>query len=207
MKNFKHLIIVALAAVLVCGSADAKLRFGVKVGTNVNKIHFDKETVKQNFDADNQCGFTAGVTTEYIAPALGIGFDLSLMYAYMKNEIKSKDAEGVIGKNFIEIPLNLKYSLSLPALNNLLKPMVYTGPVMSLKLDKSTFEDIKSRTVQLGWNVGVGLELFKHLQISGGYTFGINNVVKYIPTIKDQVELVDLKAKNNYWTVTAAYMF
>ncbi len=57
----------------------------------------------------------------------------------------------------------------------------------------------------MGWNVGVGLELLKHLQISGGYTFGINNVAKNIPVLGDNIGKI--KVKNNYWTITAAYLF
>ena len=59
----------------------------------------------------------------------------------------------------------------------------------------------------MGWNLGLGLELFKHLQVSGGYTFGMNNVAKKIPVLDNNLNIGDIKVKNNYWTITAAYLF
>lgn len=204
MKNLKHLIIVAMMAVFACGQANAEFRFGIKAGLNVNKLHLSD--YKENFNSDNQCGFTAGVMTEFTVPIVGIGFDLSLMYTHMKNEINEGENEGTVGKNFLEIPLNLKYKFNIPVINSIIRPMVYTGPTMALKLDKSTFEGISTKTVQMGWNLGLGLELFKHLQVSGGYTFGMNNVAKKIPGVNN-MNIGDIKVKNNYWTITAAYLF
>lgn len=205
MKNLKHLIIVAMMAVFACGQANAEFRFGIKAGLNVNKLHLSD--YKANLNSDNQCGFTAGVMTEFTVPVVGIGFDLSLMYTHMNNEIKEGINEGAVGKNFLEIPLNLKYKFNIPVINSIIRPMVYTGPTMALKLDKSTFEGISTKTVQMGWNIGLGLEFFKHLQVSGGYTFGMNNVAKKIPVLDNNLNIGDIKVKNNYWTVTAAYLF
>ena len=205
MKNLKHLIIVAMMAVFACGQANAEFRFGIKAGLNVNKLHLSD--YKANLNSDNQCGFTAGVMTEFTVPVVGIGFDLSFMYTHMNNEIKEGINEGAVGKNFLEIPLNLKYKFNIPVINSIIRPMVYTGPTMALKLDKSTFEGISTKTVQMGWNLGLGLELFKHLQVSGGYTFGMNNVAKKIPVLDNNLNIGDIKVKNNYWTITAAYLF
>ena len=205
MKNLKHLIIVAMMAVFACGQANAEFRFGIKAGLNVNKLHLSD--YKAILNSDNQCGFTAGVMTEFTVPVVGIGFDLSLMYTHMNNEIKEGINEGAVGKNFLEIPLNLKYKFNIPVINSIIRPMVYTGPTMALKLDKSTFEGISTKTVQMGWNIGLGLEFFKHLQVSGGYTFGMNNVAKKIPVLDNNLNIGDIKVKNNYWTVTAAYLF
>ena len=203
MKNFKHLIIAAIVAVFAVGQANAEFRFGIKAGLNVNKLHLTN--LPNNISSDNQCGVTAGVMTEFTVPIVGIGFDLSLMYTHMNNEIQEGAAEGAVGKDFLEIPLNLKYKFKLPVVSSFLSPMVYTGPTMAVKLDKSTFKELSTKTVQMGWNVGVGLELLKHLQVSGGYTFGINNVAKNIPVLGDNIGKI--KVKNNYWTITAAYLF
>lgn len=205
MKNFKHLIIIALMAVFACGQANAEFRFGIKAGLNVNKLHLSE--LPANFSSDNQCGFTAGVMTEFTVPIVGIGFDLSLMYTHMNNDINEGVNEGSIGKNFLEIPLNLKYKLKLPVVSSFMVPMIYTGPTMALKLDKSTFQGFENKTVQMGWNLGLGLEFVKHLQISGGYTFGMNNVAKKIPAVNNNLNIGNIKVKNNYWTITAAYLF
>ncbi len=209
MRNIKHLLLVVVIAIFTCGSAHADFRFGVKAGLNVNKMHFNEKT----FDADNRCGFTAGVMTEFTVPLIGVGADLSVMYTRMNSGMnKAFGQEGVLpekqnlGKDFIEIPLNIKYKLTLPAVASIVKPMVYTGPTMALKLKDVKDAIFDTKRVQMGWNIGIGLELIKHLQISGGYTFGINNVVKHF-NVPGNVSLTDVKIKNNYWTVTAAWLF
>ncbi len=208
MKNSKHLIIVALVAIFVCGQASAEFRFGVKAGLNINKLH--TSSLKDNFSSENRAGFTAGVMTEFTVPVIGIGFDLSLMYTHMNNELVNDNVEGSVGKNFLEIPLNLKYKINLPAVNSIIRPMIFTGPTLATKLDKSTFktsngEEFGAKTVQMGWNIGLGVELVKHLQICGGYTIGMNNVAKKITAVNNTFNIQ--KIKNNYWTVTAAYLF
>lgn len=211
MKNFKHLLVIALVAVFAVGQANAEFRFGVKAGANFSSMHLNSEW-KDTFTSDNTAGFTGGVMTEFTIPIIGIGMDLSLMYTHVKNELQSKTGqafeEGTVGKNFLEIPLNLKYKINLPVVNNVVRPMIFTGPTFAFKLDKSIFKDIQTKTCQVGWNIGLGVELFKHLQIAGGYTIGMNNVLKLTGgNIPGLGSINDVKLKNNYWTVTAAYLF
>ena len=206
MKNFKYLIIVALMVAFGCGQAAADFRFGIKAGLNVNKIN--TENWQSTFSAGNRCGFTGGVMAEFTVPIIGIGADLSLMYTHMSGELEDNaNSTGSVSKNYIEIPLNLKYKLTLPIISKYIKPMIYTGPNFAFKLDNGIFNNFKTKTTQLGWNLGVGLELVKHLQICGGYTFGINNVAKYVGAVNNNLNLTDVKIKNNYWTITAAYLF
>ncbi|MBD5340214.1 MAG: PorT family protein [Bacteroides sp.] len=202
MRNFKHLVIVAILAVFACGQANAEFRFGVKAGANFNKLHISSD-IKNDFTSGNTAGFTGGVMTEFTVPLIGIGADLSLMYSHMKNELNEDGEKGTVGKNFLEIPLNLKYKLSLPVVSKIIKPMIFTGPTFAFKLDKSTFESIKTKTTQVGWNFGVGVELLNHLQISGAYTLDVNGAAKFLP----EGMVNPIKLKNNYWTVTAAYLF
>lgn len=203
MKKAKYLILVALMAIFVSVPASAEFRFGVKAGLNINKLHLSN--FGDNVSSDNRCGFTAGVMTEFTVPIIGIGADLSLMYTHMNERINDDGDKGSINKNFLEIPLNLKYKFNIPVVASIIKPMVYTGPTLALKLDKSAIDDLKTKTAQWGWNLGIGVELIKHLQISGGYTFGINNIVKKTGLVDEVIK--DVKLKNNYWTVTAAWLF
>lgn len=208
MKRINQLIIIAVVALISSFTANAEFRYGIKAGLNVNKMHFDKNEL---FDADNKCGWTAGVTTEFTVPIVGIGFDLSVMYTRMNSELENNSStvkDDNYGKNFLEIPLNLKYKLSIPAAAAFVKPYVFTGPTLAVKLDKNVKDALATKSAQWGWNVGLGVELVKHLQIGAGYTFGINNIVDKVTDYTDAVgKPVDVKLKNNYWTVTAAYMF
>lgn len=210
MKSMKKIIAVLLVAVMGIGVANAELRFGVKAGLNLNSLHL--KDVKSNFDSDNGTGWTAGVMAEYMVPAVGFGVDVSLMYTRMNADVNvfNEDTDVYEGKlknsNFLEIPINLKYRFSLPVVGSIIAPYIFTGPDLAFKLGKQTFKDLKTRTCQVAWNVGVGIQFFKHLQISGSYGFGINNVVEKIGS--EMVKPEDnIKAKNNYWTITAAYLF
>lgn len=218
MKNFKRILIALMVALAAVGSAQAKtIAFGIKAGMNVNKLSFDKDIAK----ADNSVGWTAGVMADITIPLLGFGVDASVMYSRMNN---NSDADllatGVsygnnelYGKNFLEIPINLKYKFTLPVVGSAFKPYLFTGPSFAFRLDKGVEDaiyNLKSRTFQMAWNVGVGFEFFSHLQIGASYGFGCNNIVDKITSVtgtNGNFNLVDTKAKNNYWTVTAAYLF
>ena len=190
MKAFKKIAVVMLIAIMGMGAANAGLRFGVKLGTNVNHL---SANVKSNFAKNNRAGFTGGVLAEYMTPLLGIGFDLGVQYAYMNSALTEN-------KNFIQIPLNLKYKFSLPVVGRFLAPYLFTGPSFDFKLDKNTVNNLK--TFQSVWNIGLGLEFVKHLQIGASYGFGMNNIVDKVVT-----DVTGAKYHNNYWTISAAYLF
>lgn len=235
MKTIKKILLVVGVAVMSVSLASAKpINFGIKAGMNVNKLSFNKDFGKTLASSENSCGWTAGVMAEFTVPIIGIGCDASLMYARMNNSSNvsydsslplpastllgsaeagtaTESSDNLYGKNFLEIPINIKYKLSLPVVQRIVKPYVFTGPNFAFRLDKSVKDitrQIESRSCQIAWNVGLGVELFSHVQIGASYAFGINNVVKTIDKVVDTtVTPVDLKARNNYWTVTAAYVF
>lgn len=204
MKSVKRILVVLMVAMFSIGAANAQFRFGVKAGLNLNKLDF--KNLGDNLDGSNGCGYTVGLMTEFQVPIIGLCLDASLMYTRMNSELGisefevDKKFEGA--KNFLEIPINIKYKFTLPVVNNFLSPYLFTGPTFAIKLDKNTLDYFKSKTCQVAWNVGLGVELFKHLQVGASYGFGINNVAKYVGA-----DAQDLKVKNNYWTISAAYLF
>lgn len=203
MKLIKKLVLTMLVALVGIGIADAQFRFGIKAGLNVNSLHL--KNPRAIFDKDNGTGWTAGVMTEFKVPIVGLAADLSLMYTRMNADLNVKTAPGleaeVNNHNFIQIPINIKYKFSLPVVGSYLAPYIFTGPDFAFKLDKNTISDFKTRTCQVAWNVGLGLEFFSKLQIGASYGFGINNIAE-----KYDFNTVE-NIKNNYWTVTAAYLF
>ena len=207
MNTIKKSLIALIVVFMGVGVAEAQFRFGVKAGLNVNNLHLNHPS--KIFDSDNGTGWTAGVMTEFNVPLVGLGFDLSLMYTRMNADIAVYDVNDyyvgtVKNRNFIQIPLNIKYKFKLPVVGSIISPYIYTGPGFSFKLGKNTLQDFKTKTCQVAWNVGLGLELFRHLQVGASYGFGINNIADH--WVNTNVN-VDEKIKNNYWTVTAAYLF
>lgn len=211
MKTLKKLAVCLAALLLFAGTANAKiLSFGVKAGLNVNELHFNKDFANDLISKDNSAGWEAGVMLEANIPIIGLGFDASLMYARMNNNTQAYDtSEGIVfngknaGRNFLMIPINVKYKFNLPVVSNYISPFIFTGPDFAFKLDKEILNSVKTKTCQVAWNVGLGIEFIKHLQIAASYGFGINNIA-------DKLKLAnatDLNVKNNYWTVTAAWLF
>ena len=204
-------IIASLAAVVlliggVAGKAEAGLKFGPRIGLNVNKLHFNEGI----FDGNNQCGFTGGLQLEYMS-FLNLGFDASVMYSYMDSQVKldtdgSESTSTKAGKNFIEIPLNLKYKIGLPMVSSVFAPYIFTGPCVAFKLDKGDGY-LDTKTTQWTWNFGLGLEFVRHLQIGASYGVGMNNIMDGKKILGVDVNTGKVKAKNNYWTVTAAWLF
>ncbi|MDE6553687.1 MAG: PorT family protein [Muribaculaceae bacterium] len=208
MKTFHKALLVALVAIFSFGYASADFRFGVKAGMNINNLDYKiknlGDATSQLTDPGNRAGWMAGVMAEFTIPIVNIGADASLLYAR-----QNVDNNSIYdNKNFLDIPINLKWKIGLPVVGKVISPIIYTGPDFLFALNKQTLNDIKTRTCEVGWNVGIGVELLRHLQIEAGYCFGINNIVDKTNFITGaDLNTTDLKVKKNYWTITAAYLF
>ena len=206
MANFKK---IALATALVAGTAGmaqaGPFQFGIKAGLNVNKLSLSKEIVSDLGKPGNACGWTAGVMADFTVPIIGVGADASIMYSRMNNGAEEAD---LYGKNFLEIPINVKYKFTIPVVASVFKPYLFTGPQFGLRLDKeTTWANLQSRTFQMNWNFGIGVQLINHIQISASYALGCNKIVKKLVDSTAPINISDAKVKNNYWTVTAAWLF
>ena len=205
MNFFWKALAVAMIALMGTQAANAQFRFGIKAGLNLNKLHVNDW--KNNFNQDNGCGFTGGVMTEFTVPLIGLCFDASLMYTHMSATTTFDNATGqemgeASSKNFFNIPVNVKYRFGMVPV---VKPFIFTGPDFAFKFGGEN-DVFKTKTFQCAWNIGLGFELFNHLQIAGSYGIGMNNVAKHF--VSDDINLTsDFKIKNNYWTITAAYLF
>lgn len=196
-------LVVALI-LAVAGTASAQFRFGIRAGIQTNSLHFNKST----FDSDNRVGFTGGVMAEFTVPVVGIGADLGLMYTHRSTDLMVATNEGVEevdGRNYIEIPLNLKWRINIPLINKIVRPYVFTGPSFAFLTSKKAITDaIKNRSCDVAWNVGAGVELFSHLQVGACYGLGMTKAFDVVG-ISDSDGIID--ARQRCWTITAAYLF
>ncbi|MDE5872104.1 MAG: PorT family protein [Muribaculaceae bacterium] len=208
MKTFHKVLLVAIVAIFSFGYASADFRFGIKGGLNFSKLDLKIKDLQgaENFlkDEGNRTGWMAGVMAEFTIPIVNIGADASILYARQNID----DNSIYENKNFLDIPVNLKWKISIPMVSRIISPIIYTGPDFLFALNKQTLEDIKTKTCEVGWNVGLGVELFRHLQIEAGYCIGLNNVVDMTDRFTGVgINTVDYKVKKNYWSLTAAYLF
>lgn len=210
MKAIKSVISVAIVAIAVLLSstpADAQIKFGIKAGANFNSLKFNQDL----FNDDNRAGFNGGVMLEFTMPIIGVGMDASVMYVHRSGEDFTDDDEAgnkistSTSRDYIDIPLNLKYKLSLPGIGSLVKPFVTTGPSFAFLVSKKNINEfIKNKSCDIAWNFGFGIELFSHVQVAASYGLGLTNTLEYVG-IGNNNETIE--GKNRYWTVTAAYLF
>ena len=194
----KKAVLLLVFAALAMG-AQAQLRFGVKAGVGINSLHFDE--VASNFDSNNRTGFTGGLMLDLNLP-LGFGVDGSVMYTRRSGEINHEE---VFSRDYVSIPVNVKYNFSLPVVSQVLKPFLFTGPEFSFYVGDKKSSVCEYSSCSVNWNVGAGLELFNHLQVAAAYNIGMNNSIK--EAIFGDHEISSSGIKDRGWTVTAAYLF
>lgn len=202
MKRFWALAL-ALAVIM---PAMAQFRFGVRAGLNVNSLHFNKEI----FDENNRAGFTGGVMAEFTVPIIGVGADLGVMYVRRNLQFMQTLADKTtevqnLNSDYIEIPLNIKYKIGIPAISSILKPYIFTGPSFAFLTSKKHIENfVHDKTCDIAWNFGLGLEFFNHLQVGASYGLGMTKAFQAVNLAGDAA---GIEGKNRYWTVTAAWLF
>lgn len=212
MKSIKALL-TALAIVLMTAvPASAQFRFGAKLGTEVNSMRFNKDV----FNNDNRAGFTGGLMIEFTVPIVNLGFDLSAMYVHRvsqstpisPNDVNSStdfvNSGNFRNRDYIEVPLNLKWKLGIPVIGKIVTPYIFTGPSFAFLTSRKAINEMyKNKSVDVAWNIGLGLQFFNHLQVGASYGFGMNKTVELV----SNVNTIPIDGKNNYWTITAAWLF
>jgi hypothetical protein len=232
MKRILGIMTLALAVLVVPNAMassnagkDAKFRFGVKAGANVSNF-MTADGSKLDFTNASLANFTGGATVEWLFWK-GLGIDAGVMYTAKGTEYKAGDDiisdiyTDLMGTNsvmkatihYLEVPVNIKYKLSIKGLKELIAPFVYVGPSFAFKLgEEVSFGDtnikeneVDFNAVDVALNVGLGVEIIKHLNVSAQYGWGLGTVVDDFKILGESLGTLDLKS--GVWTVTVAWMF
>jgi hypothetical protein len=198
MKSSVKIISAIVLAFIISMPAQAQVRFGLKGGITINKLKWDKDIVS----SDNRAGFTGGVMLEIGMPVVGLGIDASALYTHRENNLYLEGEK--LKRDYIDFPINVKYKLQLPVIGKVFSPFVSTGPDFALLLGDKDKIEYKSSKWDISWNVGFGAELFRKLQIHANYGIGLNKALEYFNKESDKP---GVKGRDNYWTITAAYLF
>lgn len=156
-------------------SATAQLRYGFRLGGSVAKASLSDAP---EISVRNGSGFSGGLLLEYQMEGNGFAPDVAVLYTrYSSRLMDEVSGPAKLGRDFIEVPLHLKYKFYLSSTNNLIAPMVYTGPSLLIRLGKGNPEQMSTKSVQPGWDLGIGLDIINFIQLSAGYRFGLGNAV------------------------------
>lgn len=202
MKSIRTILAVL---VMIIGAsaipAQAQFKFGPKFGLTVNDLHFNEDIV----NADNQTGWTAGIMGEFTIPVIGISADLSAMYVRRNSKfLEANNLSLSNDRDYIEIPLNIKYKFSFPLVSKFVVPYVGVGPSVSFLTSKRGInEAYKNKSVDWALNAGFGAQFFSHFDINARYGFGLTKAVNTVSGNQEG----GIEGKNRYWTISLAYLF
>lgn len=209
MKKFFTLVVL-LATMTV--AAQAQVKFGVKGGLNLTTMKIDASVA----DKSNQTGFFIGPTVNFTLPIVGLGIDASALYDQRSSKATAGNTSETLKQQSIQIPINLRYGFGL---GNTASFFIFAGPQFGFNIgDKSNPIEVGNQAVNdwtlkssnLSANVGLGLMLLNHLQVSANYNVAIGTTGEFNPitSTADTVwKTITGKTKANAWQLSVAYFF
>lgn len=195
-------VAILMAAMVVASAtpAAAQVKFGFKGGITTIEMK-DKNSL---LDSKNHTAWNAGLMLDFNIPKVNLGLEVSALYRHDAN-IKTKDQEISSKRICIDIPVYLRYRLAIPNVERYVAPVVFTGPNISLIVkDDCKIKSPDNSKTRLSWDVGAGVDLFKHLRVTASYGIGMKKAMKCIGKDYDGGHV---EGKDHCWTVSAAYMF
>ena len=209
MKRFFGLL--AFLCLFASMPAAAQFNFGIKGGVNLSeRPTLNIEEFKSNIKGST--GWYVGPTAKFIIPVVGLGFEANVLYSQTNIEIEGQNMQA----QSIDVPLYLRYELSLPVVNNYIEPFIAVGPQFGWNIgEKSiTLENIADlasceyniKDSNISLNFGLGFILFNHLQIHGNYNLALGKTADITGTVLNlRKEITEVKT--NTWQVSLAYIF
>ena len=192
-------IAVLFAALMTAVPAKAEVKFGLKGGLNLTSMSLDANAISKS----NQAGFFIGPTVKFTLPIVGLGFDASALYDQRKAEVDDTS----IKQQSIQIPINLRYGIGLGSTASI---YFFAGPQFGFNVgDKDIKTDVGNWTFKssnISANVGLGLMLLGHLQVSANYNFGLGKTGELEQNIPGAIKSID-DGKLNAWQIGVAYFF
>ncbi len=198
---------IALSAVVAAApEAAAQFRYGPMAGVNFTKMKFRQDL----FNIGMKAGPAAGIAGEMMFPGIGIGLDLGLLYQMRSSNLDMGErpmwaSEGygreAMDLHTISIPVHIKLKWQrLGGLEEKISPIIYAGPTFDFTAAHSKIEAMNFSGGDVAIDVGIGAEIYRHWQITAGYSFGMTYLAK-------AKILTDFSCRANSWNIRAAYYF
>lgn len=210
MKKILSLVFL-VAAMMFATSANAQVKFGLKGGLNVTSMSFSEDV----FDASDKTGFFVGPMVKVTVPIVGLSFDAAALYDQKEADVKY-NIDGELGKTTvrqksINIPVNVRYGFGLSSLAN---AFLFAGPQWGINVGDKNFKWNETSSYSLkksnfSVNVGAGVTLLNHLQISANYNIACGKSAD--ASLSKAVDAVTNagkdKSHNNSWQIALGYWF
>lgn len=155
-------------------------------------------------------GGSAGVMAEVMIPGIGFGFDFGLKYLNHGGRVGFDEqvvweSQGIgatdLRMHVIQVPLNLRFKWTrMNGIENIVAPFAYGGPEFNFNIGNTSCDAVKRNSFSVALCCGIGAELFKRYQVSGGYYWDMTNDMK-------TVQLDDFYGRLKGWRVNFAVLF
>ena len=184
-------ILVAAFVMMIAMTATAQTRFGIIAGIVIENEMPSEDEKKNN----NQVGYTAGAIVEFNLPVQGLGLEAGAKYT------KHTYGKPSMEQYSVDVPVHVRYRLEVPVVEKVVAPYAFTGPSVSAGVSNKMPTRLSDVKMSLAWNVGAGVEMFKHVRVAATYSIQVSKT-----DVVNNGSLVRGK-KGNCWTISASYMF
>ncbi len=205
----KKIFLIAITMCLLTSApALAQFNWGIKAGLNLSS----KPKSLGDIKSEGKNGFFVGPTAKFMLPVVGLGIEGNILYSQSSSELEEES----ITRRSIEVPIYLRYELSLPVVNKFLEPFVAVGPQFSWAMGdgEESWKDVAGdiyeweyKKSNLSLNIGAGATVLNHIQLHINYNIALGNTgeLKADPsgTGWDYIK----GSKVNTWQVSADYIF
>ena len=201
----KKVVIFSLVALMLgVLPATAQIRFGVKGGANISKVHFRNEILK----AENVTGLQIGPMMEATFPVFGLGLDAAVLYTQKGLQIREGVINRELASDFLEVPVNLRWKFGVPVVKGFLTAGPYVGfRIGGDKIWNVLESQIEQKNFAAGLNFGAGVEVFTHFQVGINYGLGLTDNYSSYSISADDVRNKLEGGKHQTWSITAAILF
>lgn len=210
-KFFGILLTLTLFAVTPVA---AQFNWGIKAGVNSAERPSNLGELKSA--AKGEAGWFVGPMAKVTLPIVGLGVEANLLYSQTNTEVGGE----TIKSKCVDLPVYLRYELSLPAVNKFLEPFVAAGPQWSWNIGDKTYSiadmmldggqqalsEYTLRSSNLSLNLGLGAVVLDHVQLHVNYNIALGSTSEYSEPTQAALNFAT-KSKTNTWQFSLAYIF
>lgn len=153
-----------------------RVMWGVQAGWDTRRMALKSDF----FEVDNHSGWFIGPQASLQFPRAHLALEASLLYNQRRMDFKENETGTLHGNrlSYLVVPVSLRYTFRIG------KPLgifLSTGPQWRRYLSRGHHihlnddMDLRLDPGTLSWNVGVGVEFFRHLFVGFTYNFGIDD--------------------------------
>ena len=197
-------VLMVVAAMMFATNANAQIKLGLKGGLDVTNMSLSNDV----FDASNKTGFFVGPMVKVTIPIVGLSFDAAALYDQKEAKVSAENVETTMTQKSLNIPVNVRYGFGLSSLANV---FVFAGPQWGINVGDKNFKWNDSSCYSLkktnfSVNVGLGVTLLSHLQLSANYNIACGKTADATWTDVSN-NIIKGNSKNNSWQIALGYWF